>query len=55
MTRERRMIKPGMWLGSDRSSGAPQPELTAAAERAAKRAEQRLTAIKARRGAAATA
>jgi hypothetical protein len=51
MTRERRMIKPGMWLGSDRSTGAPQPEVTAAAERAAKRAEQRLSAIKAKRAA----
>jgi hypothetical protein len=49
MTRGLRLIKPGMWLGSDTSTGAPQPEVTAAAQRAAKRAEQRLPAIKAKR------
>jgi hypothetical protein len=51
MTRGRRLIKPGMWLGSDTSPGAAQPEVTAAAKRAAKRAERRLTAIKAKRAA----
>jgi hypothetical protein len=51
MTRGRRLIKPGMWLGSDTSNGTPQPEVTAAARRATKRAEQRLSAIKAKRAA----
>jgi hypothetical protein len=51
MTRGPRLIKPSMWLGSDASPGTAQPEVTAAAKRAAKRAEQRLSAIKAKRAA----
>jgi hypothetical protein len=49
VTRDPRPLKPGMWFGRDTGSGAQQPEVAKAAERAAKRAGERLAAIKARR------
>ena len=49
MAHHARTVKPGMSLARD--TGAGRPEVTEAARRAAKRAEQRLQAIKAKRAA----